>query len=549
MMGVMIIDVISRLRHWFGSARLLEELRASWARRDDRVRELNHIRNAYGRISAQSPGADYIDDDTWNDLDMDTVYSEIDRTLTTPGNTGLYLALRKPLRDEQALEKRNALTSAFQSHVAFRETAQLALSMLGREGNADVVWLLWSKKRAAHAITRLLPVMSILAVLAPFLLFVRMDLGLVAMFCVFGVNVIIAHVTRHLYAYHVASLRYLGNMIKAARTICRNDLSRASFPQADELRAIAEATARISTQTSIITPETNSSSDPLVLGMDYISIYFLAEVNAYYSAMRSLAKHETELRRLFELMGELDLCQSVASFREGLSRYCLPEFVSGKAMMQVDNGIHPLVSDPVPNSIGIASEGIFLTGSNMSGKTTFVRMLGTNALLAQTIYTACADKYRASFFRITSSIDQGDELTAGKSYYFNEAERLLKVLQTADGDTGTLCLLDELLRGTNSIERVAISTEILLYLARRNAIVIASSHDVGLAHNVEGVYRHYHFFGSVEGGELAFSYRIAEGICPTRNAIDLLRYLDYPDEVVAGAEARAAAVTEAESHL
>ncbi len=176
--------------------------------------------------------------------------------------------------------------------------------------------------------------------------------------------------------------------------------------------------------------------------------------------------------------------------------------------------------------------------SPIAGKTTFLRTMGVNVILAQTVSTCAASSYRGSFFRVISQINEKDDLNEGKSYYFSQAEHLLKMVRYSERSGSTLCLIDEPLTGTNSSERVAASIEILRYMAAHNALVIMATHDLQLARELEPAFTSYHFTGEVHDQGLDFDYQLKRGITTTGNAIQLLRYLGYPETVVRDASAR-----------
>lgn len=235
-------------------------------------------------------------------------------------------------------------------------------------------------------------------------------------------------------------------------------------------------------------------------------------------------------------VGEIDACQSIASYRAGLDGYVEPEFVSNRAYLSVREIRHPLLENAVPNSIELKEQGVLITGSNMSGKTTFLRTIGVNAVLAQSIYTCLAAQYTGSFFRIAASLGKHDSLEEGKSLYYMEAERLLALVNaTGDPALPSLCLIDEVLSGTNYIERIAAAEAILSYLAGRNALVIVATHDLDLAQKLKDNYRCYHFTDRVGREGLYFDYILKEGLATTRNAIKLLEHMGYPKEIVEAA--------------
>jgi DNA mismatch repair ATPase MutS len=168
----------------------------------------------------------------------------------------------------------------------------------------------------------------------------------------------------------------------------------------------------------------------------------------------------------------------------------------------------------------------------MAGKTTFLRTLGVNAILAQTIYTCLATSYMANYFRIISLISETDSLMEGKSYYLVQAEQLLQMIRSSEKDVLTLCLIDEPLAGTNSSERIVASFEILRYLFEHKALAIIATHDLELAGKLEFGFKSYHFTDKVDQEGLSFDFKLRDGITSTSNAIRLLEYLDYPEDII-----------------
>jgi len=196
------------------------------------------------------------------------------------------------------------------------------------------------------------------------------------------------------------------------------------------------------------------STDPLLyMFQQYVTIFYLAEVRGFFRSLSFIDENRDALQRLFLVVGEIDALQSAASFRASLAYYCQPEFVEANGLT-LEEAYHPLLSDPVPNSIEVSDRGILITGSNMSGKSTFLRTVGVNVLLAQSIYTCLAKEYRSCPLRLLTSIGRADNVIEGKSYYLEEALSILRVIEALNEELTTLVILDELYRGTNSEERI-----------------------------------------------------------------------------------------------
>jgi len=177
-----------------------------------------------------------------------------------------------------------------------------------------------------------------------------------------------------------------------------------------------------------------------------------------------------------------------------------------------------------------------VTGSNMSGKSTLLRTIGVNAVLAQTIHTCLADAYAAPLFAIRSCIGRSDDLLSGKSYYIVEVESLIDLVRASQGEAPHLFLLDEMFRGTNAVERIAAGQAVLRELVEggdaRRHVVLAATHDGELVDLLPDRFDAVHFGDTVADDGIAFNYRLQPGRATTRNAIALLKQKGAPDRLV-----------------
>jgi DNA mismatch repair ATPase MutS len=131
-----------------------------------------------------------------------------------------------------------------------------------------------------------------------------------------------------------------------------------------------------------------------------------------------------------------------------------------------------------------------------------------------------------------SSIEKHDDLESGKSFYYDEAERIFRMIERVGGEVPVLLLIDELLSGTNSLERESASVAILHFLARRNALTVTATHDITIAKRLGGVYPSFYFTDHADDKGLSFDYKIRPGIVQSRNAIKLLSIIGYPEDVI-----------------
>ena len=202
------------------------------------------------------------------------------------------------------------------------------------------------------------------------------------------------------------------------------------------------------------------------------------------------------------------------------------------------NLYNPLLNEPVPISFEFKSKNIIITGSNMAGKTTFLKTLGVNAILSQTINTSLAKIYMAPFIKVISSIGRTDDLVSGKSYYLAEVESILRLIRASKLEVIHLFILDEIFRGTNSTERLAASIEVLKYLANNKDYIFVATHDLKLSEMLNHEYANYHFQEEVCEKGLKFDYKLHSGPSTTRNAISLLDYVGYPKIIIENANNR-----------
>lgn len=506
--------------------KVLARLRQEWG-----VEELERDRNFQeisGLFELSSQTDTNVDDRTWHDLNMDTVYSRMDRTFTWPGAQHLYQLLRSPaIGDVEKIEARSSMMSAIETNSSLREDVQIILSRMDARIGSGLCLLLWKNPevRPVHP-PWLYRIMAVLAVLSPLVLFVSPSLMLVIL-VIFQINMYLHFkVQKQIRAYFegVRSLRQLIHIAKKLGSL-------QSGPLDEVLLQIRESLRNVQGFTKIVRFVGIETTDPFIhMFQQYFSIFFLAEVRGFYRALDFIQANRQAIQDLFLAVGEMDTLQSVASYRASLPYYCEPCFLEER-YFELEEAYHPLLKSPVANSISVRDQGVMITGSNMSGKSTFLRTVGLNVLMAQTIGTCTSRSYRACPVRLLSSIGRSDNVVEGKSYYLEEALGVLRILEAISDETVTFAIFDELYRGTNSEERIFAAQRVLDYLARRNCLIFVATHDLELTSLLGDQYTSLHFSERVSDLGLAFDYKLKRGPATTKNAIALLRYLGYPEEI------------------
>lgn len=468
-----------------------------------------------------------IDNQTWGDLNMDEVFQLIDRTVTSPGEEMLYKILREPELEKTKLLERNKVIKLFKDNADIRDKIGMELVKLGRMKDNGVYSIITKDFNVNYKYKYLFNFLA-----AAFLVSIITIPIFKLKFVIIAGALFLANSLQHNkfkkdVESYINSLGYLNGIINTAKNISKINN--------DGIKYYTEILERTSKGSSIIIKETaglqasDGVRDPVI---DLLYSVFLIEERKFFSSINDIKKYREDLKELYKTLGELDALMAVASFREWIGdEYTEPQFVNEENTIEAEEAYHPLVKDAVANSITLENKGIILTGTNMSGKSTFLRTIGVNALLAQTIYTCSAKSYKTSFFKIMTSISPEDNISSGKSYYFREAEALKRIINEC-GDEPVLCIVDEIFRGTNPVERVNAAAEILNYISRHNTLTLVATHDLELTEILADKYSCYYFTEDINEEGLNFDYKIKEGVCKNRNAIKLLKYLEYPEEII-----------------
>ena len=509
--GVLVYQVVtSNSRR---NKRFLSSIINSWGnlpKREYDYGELEHIAK-YFQATKQEEFT--IDDITWNDLDMDSVFCMMNQCRSSSGDDYLYKLLRTPLTSKKELEERNRIINFFQRNEKTRTAYQMELSKVGH-----------SKKFAlidyVNNITKLLPDSNLDN-------YMHLFLYVVVIFAIIaqpasGILVAIGVLIYNVYTYYKKKTEIEPYYVSVGAIVhlvsCAQGLLKLNVPE------LKDYTDKFSG---------NMGS----MMMDYLNMFFRIDLIMFNRLLAKVQKHKKEMLILMDEIGRLDAYISIASFRELMPFYCESELEESKeGFVEAKDMYHPLLSEPVANSI-YEHHPVLLTGSNASGKSTFLKTVAINALLSQTCGMALAKEYRSCFFRIYSSMALKDNIQGSESYFIVEIKSLKRILDAVNQDkTPVLCFVDEVLRGTNTVERIAASSRILQSFADSGVMCFAATHDIELTHMLEHLYSNYHFKEDVKDNDVIFNYRLYEGRAVSRNAIKLLGVLGYDENVITKAD-------------
>lgn len=467
----------------------------------------------------------YIDDITANDINFDAVFDKTNNTVSSLGEELLYFVLRKPKLSLKQIGEFEKNVEYFGNDADNAAKVRKQLSSLSKLNKISVFeYLEYLDRIEKKSIPQLfLPIIGFLLVISVFNFNATAAiLLLVALFCV---NTIAYFKLLKNIKPYIVCFAYIIKAIKTAEKIDEID---------SKEYALFSGIKRFSFLFGNMTGATahGGAGSPLDMILDLLKMTFHFDIIRFYFMVDKVKANKSQIISLLEHIGMLDVYLSVLEYRKSLSYYCIPEFVLGLHYDCTD-AYHPLIDNPVPNSI-YTSRSILLTGSNASGKSTFLRTVLINSMLAQGINTCLCKKYEAPFFLICSSMSVSDNVMSGDSFYMAEiksVKRIFDLLETYN-DEYVLCVVDELLKGTNTIERIASSSTVLEKLDSAHCLTFAATHDIELTNILEKQYFNYHFSEDVDLNDISFSYKLKEGPSKTTNAIKLLTYLDFPSEIV-----------------
>lgn len=525
--------------------------RATWGTWPDDTRQMLAIARYFR--SRQTSADTGIDDRTWADLNLDAVFSVLDRTESLVGQQLLYSRLRSvPTPSTRAAFE--ALVTRFEIDATRRRHAQEALARIRRVDADDLWWLVQPGSFTTERWHVLFPLAGLTMVAAMLLIPIYPYMLLaVAAGSIVGL-ILRSTAARHLrMAAH--AFRQVGPLLSVANTLqplCTPDTKTLTSALQSDLRPLLPL-RRTAGWVGRDTTAAAAAGDFGSIVIEYLNLLLFLDGNAVYFGARQLQQHGEALVRVVDAVGTIDAALSVASYRSGTTGWIRPTFAAAGAKVVLAGLRHPLLPDAVPNSLEVVPPGgVIITGSNMSGKTTFLRTVGVATVMAQTINTCLCDAYTAPLFVVRSCIGRADEPESGKSYYLVEVDAVLDLVRASRARTPHLILFDELFRGTNTIERVAAGEAVLVSLLQPHSdgvaaphLVLVATHDRELVGLLDGQYIPAHFADAMSPSGVTFDYRLRPGRSSTRNAIALLAHRGAPADLVSRATSRAERLDEA----
>lgn len=508
--------------------------------RDKLMAEFGQVKNdtfdferieSYFRRKDNSNCFQVLTDKTCNDLDFQELFMFIDRTNSKVGQQFLYNKLRTIPADLKDISLHEKIIARLTENADLRLSIQSHLAQLN-ENEAFYITALFQEEQLKPPTwfwtVRLLAFTSLMSLVMlffnPYMAFVLLGVLIVNI----GIHL---WNKQNLYQYLV-SIPQLLRLNRIARDLYKNELLSHLNPGLSQSLSILD---KVRNRMSFFKFESKLQGDMEALFwavLEFFKILFLLEPLLLFGVLRQLNDKRKAMEDVFEFVGLTDALISIASLREGLPCYCIPEMNAEPKTFLAKEVYHPLIPNCVRNDIQLDRKSILLTGSNMSGKTSFIRTVGINMITAMTLNTCFAKQFSAPRMSVFSAIRISDDLMNDKSYYFEEVLTIKEMVDQSKNGSPGLFLLDELFKGTNTVERISAGKAVLSALAASNNIVFVSTHDIELADLLNKEYELYHFSERVEHKTIDFDYTLKPGKLKNRNAIRILEINDYPAEII-----------------
>jgi len=470
-----------------------------------------------------------LSDKTCNDLDFEEVFMYLDRTTSKVGQQFLYNQLRNIPNSSDRIILREKLINELQKDEELITETQLKLEKLKKDDVYNIPALFQGKYAEPPKWFNIAKYLSFSSIMTLILLPFKPQLFLV-LIVIFLINFVIHYFNKKNLNQYLGSIPQLIKLKEVSEQLNKtNNFSELNPKLSESIKVMNQ----IKNKMLFFRLEAKLQSDIEAIIwtiLEFFKILFLIEPLLLFSILKQLDSRRKETEEIFCFVGEIDMLISIISLRTGNKNTCIPQITD--KTINAKQLYHPLILNHVENDILVNEKSILLTGSNMSGKTTFIRSIGINIITGLTINTCFAENISIPRARIFSAIRISDDLMNDKSYYFEEVLTIKEMIDQSQENSTNVFLLDEIFKGTNTIERISAGKAVLSSLSKNNNIVFVSTHDIELTDMLKDEYDLYHFSEVVKDNNVDFDYKLKTGKLKNRNAIRILQINDYPDEII-----------------
>ena len=515
-----------------------QEIRSQWGRPGDSRRYAARAGWYFDLRRTQLDPAAFVDDKTWTDLEFPRFFTALDTTISPIGQQYLFAQLRVYEYDKTELDRRLLTCEILHSDPALREDLQVALKPLELDAAAHIVDLLMGAEPAKVPHRWLLlpwTLITVGAIVAALAHLIPAWLCLLPLL----LNLVIAFRTEVKLGDDANALLYCSRLLTVADRMAAlrggdglSDLGRlkAERPLRRRLRN------QISWLRTLDRLRTSVVTGGAALIIDWL---FLVKLSLYSRALTRFCATRSNWLSTFQSVGAVDAAIAVVSFMERYPARCRPTVLEER-VLEMANGYHAFIAAPVKNSITLNGTSVLVTGSNMTGKTTFIKMVAMNVILGHTLGFCLADRATLPRSAVRALIHGDQSVETGKSRYFAEAEAICRFISESAAGACRVFVLDEPFSGTNTVERIAVAKAVLRAISTDSQVLV-TTHDVELQHLLGPQFELFHFQENpaVEG---FFDHALHAGASTQRNAIRVLERLGFPADIIAEAMATVPAI-------
>lgn len=470
-----------------------------------------------------------VDSTTFYDLNLLDYIKRIDYSMSTMGASSLYVRTREArpiLKDLDTLryirENEEKTTSLMAKFLSFGEIK-----------NKELFTLLKNGIKAKFNFELYVKFYPIIAAVVVGVFFVSKISFLAAVTLILATNAIITKDISKKTQGASKMLTMLGKFSKLGIDVLKTDLELESIERLKDYKTLLK---KINRKTGSFYNKVGLDTD---IFYELISTITLHEAMLFLNIKDLVNENKENLCKLYFILGDIDNEIALSNLYYNLDLVCKADVVDKTEDISIEGEeLHnPIIylkdqEESVGNTFKFTKD-ILLTGSNASGKSTFLRTIGINHLMAKTLGFVVAKKFKTVDTDILTSIDIKDSIEEKTSYFMAEAKTIKKMID----NPGNIYLLDEVFKGTNTIDRISAASATLDYLSKQG-FVVAATHDIELTNILEKDFCNYHFEELVTKDEIKFDYKLKEGRAATRNAIRILEMYDYPEIITKKARER-----------
>lgn len=509
------------------------------------MRQVNEqeVERLQGKLAAFDGGKDYVDDHHpyTSDLDIfgqNSLFQLLNRSVTSIGKYKLATWLRQAASPQEVQQRQGATAELASSQNLDWLQALLALPMhYKHDAESAAGFINWFSGKEFYRQYRwlkplviILPVLTLAAIAA---WFYGMSGWIAVAFLL--VQFILAYRFRvEREEYYEKSAGIYEAMRSYTRQLQHLEDKPFTAPKLQDLQSHlkssdAKASASINKLANII--------DFFSWRLSTLMAFFLNTVLMWdfiwmYRLEQWKSQHLSRLEHSLSVLAEFEALASMAAFRHAHPQYCIPALSQEPFYFDAADLAHPLIFSvtPVANTFQMQGAGhtIVITGSNMSGKTTFLRTVGINMVLSLMGAPACAKSMTVAPSQVYTAMRTADNLAENTSSFYAELKRLRVLLELTEHDQPVFYLLDEILKGTNSRDRHLGAMSLIRQLHKRNASGLISTHDLELGameQELPGSVENYSFNSDIIGNQINFDYQLTPGLCRSFNASKLMQLM------------------------